>query len=86
MNECRYRDLRAARPSVWANFRCQDDYGNPQILKCRVAFWALTEDGRPVGMVIGTESRRPVPADGFNNFIGFEYPRGSELRVSLRSR
>ncbi|MGD0744151.1 MAG: hypothetical protein ABSA45_03255 [Verrucomicrobiota bacterium] len=84
MSEIRYRDLRAARPSVWASYRCKDDYGNPYIFKQRVAFWALTEEGRPVGMVIGTESKLPMPADGFNNFIGFEYPRGSVRRVPIQ--
>ena len=73
-----YRCIRVPRVSVWACFSTTDGYDNPLVAKARVVFWALTEDGQPVGLVIGTKSGLPEPAESFSNFIRYEYPQRSQ--------
>jgi hypothetical protein len=76
-----YRSIRVPRVSVWACFSVTDGYGNPLILKSRVVFWGLTEEGEPVGLVIGSESGLPESAQRFSNFVRYEYPKRSVQRV-----
>lgn len=78
-----YCSLRVPRVSVWACFETVDDYGNRGLYKSRVIFWGLSDQGVPVGFVIGTESRRLQEAERFSNFVGYEYPRGAEQRLQL---
>ena len=72
--------IKADRPAVWARFACEDERdGTPYTYKSRLVFWQEDEDGKRVGVIIGTKNGQLTSAESFPNFRGYEYGRGAEL-------
>ena len=84
----RFISLRDATPAVWACFTVEPslyeaEYGRPKIAKTRVVKWAVTaDDGRAVGLVIGSERGLTI-AEDCPNFLGYEFAhRSRHVRLS----